>query len=63
MAALFAACTNGRVKPALSDLFQHGTKCVKLSFREGAVFSVCVGKMGHQAFDLEGTSQERVVEK
>ena len=47
----------------LSDLFQHGTKYAKLSFREGAVFSVCVGKVGHHALDLEGTPQDRVVEE
>src|SRR5580765_1201910 len=50
-------------KATLSDLFYHVTKCAKLSFREVAVFSVCVGKVGHHAFDVEGTSQERIVEE
>src|ERR1041384_2165688 len=48
---------------ALSDLFQHGTKYAKLSFCEGTVHSVCVGKMSHDAFDPERTAYETVVEE
>ena len=47
----------------LLDLLQHGTKYVKLSFRKGIVRSVCVGKVGHDAFDLEWISNDRVVEE
>ena len=47
----------------MSDLFQDGTKCAKLSFRVGAVCSVCVRKVGHHAFDLEWTLHDRVVEE
>ena len=53
----------GDGETTLSDLFQHGTKCAKLSFREGTICSVCVGKVGHHALDLEGAPQERVVEE
>jgi hypothetical protein len=49
--------------PALPDLAQYGAKCLKLAFRNTAIFSVCVGKMGHQTFDLKGASQEPLVEK
>jgi hypothetical protein len=50
-------------KSTFSDLFQYDAKYAKLSFREGTVCSVCVGKVGHHALDLERTSQDRVVEE
>ena len=47
----------------LSDLFQRGTKDAQLPFSEGTVLSVCVGKVGHDAFHVKGSSHDMVVEE
>jgi hypothetical protein len=38
------------------DLAEHGAKYGELSFRKGAICSICVGQMGHDAFDLQRAS-------
>ncbi len=37
-------------------------ECAKLPFREGAVFSVRVGQVGHDSLDLEGAPHDLVIE-